>query len=62
MVHVRHATRGMLATGTHNGIGNWEWQAMGMGAPYSSEAITDNKVREAMGKATRPNYGGKTYD
>lgn len=62
MVHVRHAHRGNLATGTHNGNGNWEWQAMGMGSPYSSEPITDNKIREAMGKETRPHYDGKTYD
>ena len=60
MVHAYHAVQGRRATGKHKGINNAEWQAMGMG-PYNTLPISDNIIRQQMGKEQRPTYGGRTY-
>ena len=51
---------GETATGSHNGVKNWEWQVMGMG-DYSKEKVSDNAIRKDFGKEQRPNYGGVTW-
>jgi hypothetical protein len=33
---------------------------VGMG-PYASQPITENIIRQQMGKDLRPDYGGVTY-
>lgn len=60
MVHAHHDSQGETATGSHNGINNWEWQVMGMG-DYSNEKVSDNAIRKDFGKEQRPNYGGVTW-
>lgn len=60
LTHAYHDSRGETASGSHNGVQNWEWQVMGMG-PYANEAVSDNKIRRDFDKQERPNYGGVTY-
>ena len=62
LVHAWHAGNGTMASESeHNGAAQNEWQALGVG-PYDTLTISDNKIREAMGKGVRPGYGGMTYD
>jgi len=41
-------------------IGNWEFQAAGIG-PYRAEAVSENAIRAQMGAALRPTYGGAKH-
>jgi hypothetical protein len=62
LVHAWHTVNGTTAGGTRvdPDTANYEWQAVGLG-PYASNEISENAIRRAMGKAERPEYGGKTY-
>jgi hypothetical protein len=60
LVHAWHIQHGTLARGDHNGIPNAEWQAVGLG-PYASSPISENKIREQMGKDLRPDVDRKQY-
>jgi Effector protein len=60
LIHAWHIQHGTLARGDHNGVDNAEWQAVGLG-PYASSPITENKIREQLGKDIRPDVDRKTY-
>jgi hypothetical protein len=60
LVHAWHGSRGTIARGNHNGVPNAEWQAVGLG-PFASGPITENAIRQQMGKAHRPEADGKTF-
>lgn len=61
MVHAWHSVHGTSARGQHQGIDNVEWQTTGFG-PYASASVSDNIIREQMGKEKRPNYSGTVFD
>lgn len=60
LVHAWHGTRGTVARGDHKEEPNAEWQAVGLG-PFASEPITENKIREQMGKEPRPTVERKAF-
>jgi len=69
MVHAYHGLNGQRASGRSPGtdvrngserdLNNAEWQAMGMG-DHDHQRFTDNAIREALGKETRPHYSHLT--
>jgi NleD-like pathogen effector protein (putative zinc metallopeptidase) len=61
MVHAWHSVHGTAARGKHQGEDNVEWQATGFG-PYASASVSDNIIREQMGKEKRPGYADKFFD
>lgn len=60
LIHAWHARHGTLARGDHNTRPNAEWQAVGLG-PYEGLPITENKIRQQLGKDLRPEVDRKTY-
>lgn len=60
LVHAWHGSRGTVARGDHNRVPNAEWQAVGLG-PFASAPITENAIRQQMGKAHRPEADGRTF-
>jgi hypothetical protein len=60
LVHAWHIQHGTLARGDHGGVPNAEWQAVGLG-PYAGQPITENKIREQMGKDLRPDVDRRQY-
>jgi hypothetical protein len=60
LVHAWHITRGTQATGSHNGVANSEWQAVGFGK-HADAQVNENAIRRAFGKAERPTYNDKTH-
>lgn len=61
MVHAWHSVHGTAAPGKHQDEDNVEWQATGFG-PYASASVSDNIIREQMGKEKRPGYKGQFFD
>jgi NleD-like pathogen effector protein (putative zinc metallopeptidase) len=61
MVHAWHSVHGTIPPGQHQGVDNSEWQATGFG-PYTSGSVSDNIIRDQMGKEQRPGYAGKVFD
>ena len=60
LVHAWHIQHGTVARGQHNGIDNAEWQAVGLGN-FANLPISENKIREQMGKELRPDVDRKTF-
>lgn len=60
LVHAWHGSRGTLARDDHNKVPNAEWQAVGLG-PFASEPITENAIRQQVGKELRPEVNRKTF-
>jgi hypothetical protein len=60
LVHAWHGSRGTLARGDHKREPMAEFQAVGLG-PFASEAITENLIRQQMGKELRPDVERKTF-
>jgi NleD-like pathogen effector protein (putative zinc metallopeptidase) len=62
LVHAWHTVNGTTSTKARvdPDTADYEWQAVGLG-PYAGNDISENAIRRAMGKAERPEYGGKAY-
>jgi NleD-like pathogen effector protein (putative zinc metallopeptidase) len=61
LVHAWHSVNGTSAPGDHQGVYNTEWQATGFG-PYASAVVSDNIIRQQMGKGERPHYSGVVFN
>ena len=60
LVHAWHGIHGTVARGDHKEQPNAEFQAVGLG-PWASQPISENTIRQQMGKALRPDVDRVTF-